>query len=280
MKFISFSINNQLSFGVVDQDRVIDLGVRLPGTSLISTLTNRSLKSLQDQALRFDTDYALSDIQFQKPLLDVGRFICIGRNYRGHLAEANMKMPDFPSMFIRLGSSVVAHQQNIILPKVSNQFDFEGELAVVIGKEGRHISRQDALSHIAGYSIFMDGSIRDFQFAHSLTAGKNFFGTGSFGPYFVSADEVGKPSDLHLQTRLNGMEVQHTKTDDLIFDIPYLIEYISSYTPLLPGDIIATGTPEGVGFARNPPLWMKAGDQLEVEISHLGILKNAVVAEI
>ena len=191
-----------------------------------------------------------------------------------------MKMPDFPSMFIRLGSSVVAHQQNIILPKVSNQFDFEGELAVVIGKEGRHISRQDALSHIAGYSIFMDGSIRDFQFAHSLTAGKNFFGTGSFGPYFVSADEVGNPSDLHLQTRLNGIEVQHTKTDDLIFDIPYLIEYISSYTPLLPGDIIATGTPEGVGFARNPPLWMKAGDQLEVEISHLGILKNAVVAEI
>jgi 2-keto-4-pentenoate hydratase/2-oxohepta-3-ene-1,7-dioic acid hydratase in catechol pathway len=280
MKFISFSINNQLSFGVVDQEQVIDLGARLPQTSLISVLNDGSWKHLQDLALKYEADYALSDVQFQKPLLDAGRFICIGRNYRGHLAEANMKMPDFPSMFIRLESSVVAHQQNIILPKVSNHFDFEGELAVVIGKEGRHISHQDALSHIAGYSIFMDGSIRDFQFAHSLTAGKNFFGTGSFGPYFVSADEVGDPSSLQLHTRLNGVEVQHTKTNDLIFDIPYLIEYISSYTPLLPGDIIATGTPEGVGFARNPPLWMKAGDQLEVEISHLGILKNFVVAEI
>jgi len=264
MKFISFSINNQLSFGVVDQEQVIDLGARLPQTSLISVLNDGSWKHLQDLALKYEADYALSDVQFQKPLLDAGRFICIGRNYRGHLAEANMKMPDFPSMFIRLESSVVAHQQNIILPKVSNHFDFEGELAVVIGKEGRHISHQDALSHIAGYSIFMDGSI----------------GTGSFGPYFVSADEVGDPSSLQLHTRLNGVEVQHTKTNDLIFDIPYLIEYISSYTPLLPGDIIATGTPEGVGFARNPPLWMKAGDRLEVEISHLGILKNFVVAEI
>jgi 2-keto-4-pentenoate hydratase/2-oxohepta-3-ene-1,7-dioic acid hydratase in catechol pathway len=182
-------------------------------------------------------------------------------------------------MFIRLGSSVVAHQSALVLPKVSQQFDFEGELALVIGKAGRHISRKDALKHIFGYSIFMDGSIRDFQFGHSLTVGKNFQSSGSFGPYIVTADEVGDPSQLDLRTRLNGAEVQHTITDDLIFDIPYLIEYISSSTTLMPGDIIATGTPEGGGFARTPPLWMKAGDVLEVEISSIGKLQNTVIAE-
>jgi 2-keto-4-pentenoate hydratase/2-oxohepta-3-ene-1,7-dioic acid hydratase in catechol pathway len=183
-------------------------------------------------------------------------------------------------MYLRLDTSVVAHNENLISPKVSTQFDFEGELAIIIGKPGRHIKRADALSYIAGYSIFMDGSIRDFQFQHSLTAGKNFYATGSFGPYFVTSDEVGDPTQLDLKTRLNGIEVQHTKTDDLIFDIPCLIEYISSYTNLLPGDVIATGTPEGVGFARTPPLWMKAGDHLEVEISKLGTLSHLVIDEV
>jgi 2-keto-4-pentenoate hydratase/2-oxohepta-3-ene-1,7-dioic acid hydratase in catechol pathway len=280
MKFLTFNIKNKTSYGALNGSGIIDLGSRIPNSSLMSALSNDSLQTLKDLALRHGPDYSLSDIQFQKPLLDEGRYICVGRNYKGHLAEANMKLPDFPSMFIRLENSVVANHQSIILPKISNHFDFEGELAVIIGKTGRHIHREDALHHIAGYSIFMDGSIRDFQFQHSLTAGKNFYHTGSFGPYLVTADEVGDPTTLDLQTRLNGVEVQHTKTDDLIFDIPYLIEYISSYTELLPGDIIATGTPEGVGFARNPPLWMKPGDQLEVEISHLGMLKNTVAAEV
>ena len=279
MKFLSFSINNKVSFGAINNASVIDLGSRIPNSSLINSVTNDSLQQLQDLVLQYSGDYSISEIQFQKPFLQEGRYICVGRNYKGHLAEANMKLPDFPSMFIRLENSVVANDQAIILPKISSHFDFEGELAVIIGKAGRHIHRENAFHHIAGYSIFMDGSIRDFQFQHSLTAGKNFYHTGSFGPYFVTKDDIKDPASLELSTRLNGIEVQHTKTDDLIFDIPYLIEYISSYTELLPGDMIATGTPEGVGFARNPPLWMKPGDQLEVEISQLGILKNTVALE-
>jgi len=280
MKFLSYSISNKISYGVLIKDHFIDLGSRIPNSSLLSIISDGSIVKIQDQALKYDPDFSVSEIQFHKPLLNGGRFICVGKNYKGHLAEANMKLPDFPSMFLRLDTSVVAHNENLISPKVSTHFDFEGELAIIIGKPGRHIKRADALSHIAGYSIFMDGSIRDFQFQHSLTAGKNFYATGSFGPYFVTSDEVGDPTQLDLKTRLNGIEVQHTKTDDLIFDIPCLIEYISSYTNLLPGDVIATGTPEGVGFARTPPLWMKAGDHLEVEISKLGTLSHLVIDEV
>lgn len=280
MKFLSYSISNKISYGVLIKDHVIDLGSRIPNSTLLSIISDGSIVKIQDQALIYDPDFSVSEIQFHKPLLNGGRFICVGKNYKGHLAEANMKLPDFPSMFLRLDTSVVAHNENLISPKVSTHFDFEGELALIIGKPGRHIKKADALSHIAGYSIFMDGSIRDFQFQHSLTAGKNFYATGSFGPYFVTSDEVGDPTQLDLKTRLNGIEVQHTKTDDLIFDIPCLIEYISSYTNLLPGDVIATGTPEGVGFARTPPLWMKAGDHLEVEISKLGTLSHLVIDEV
>ena len=280
MKFLSYSISNKISYGVLIKDHVIDLGSRIPNSTLLSIISDRSIVKIQDQALTYDPDFSVSEIQFHKPLLNGGRFICVGKNYKGHLAEANMNLPDFPSMFLRLDTSVVAHNENLISPKVSTHFDFEGELALIIGKPGRHIKKADALSHIAGYSIFMDGSIRDFQFQHSLTAGKNFYATGSFGPYFVTSDEVGDPTQLDLKTRLNGIEVQHTKTDDLIFDIPCLIEYISSYTNLLPGDVIATGTPEGVGFARTPPLWMKAGDHLEVEISKLGTLSHLVMDEV
>jgi len=213
------------------------------------------------------------------PVPDADNIFCIGRNYKGHVAEGNAKVPDFPSMFIRLKSSIVAHDMPLIRPKVSGDFDYEGELALVIGKGGRHIPRNDALSHVAGYSILMDGTIRDYQFKHCLTVGKNFVATGSFGPWLVTADEVGDPTQLELRTRLNDAEVQHSKTDDLIFDIPAIIAYISAYTRLAPGDVIATGTPEGVGFARKPPLWMKPGDTLEIEISKIGILRNKVVAE-
>ena len=224
-------------------------------------------------------DHRLADVTLLTPLPDVDNLICIGRNYKGHLAEANLKLPDFPSTFIRLKSSIVAHDEALVCPRVSSDFDYEGELAVVIGKGGRHIRREDALSHIAGYSIVMDGSIRDYQMGHCLVVGKNFFATGSFGPCLVTSDEVGDPTQLLLSTRLNGVEVQHTQTDDLIFDIPYLISYISSWMPLSPGDVISTGTPEGVGFTRKPALWLKPGDTLEVEISRIGLLRNTVVAE-
>jgi 2-keto-4-pentenoate hydratase/2-oxohepta-3-ene-1,7-dioic acid hydratase in catechol pathway len=153
-------------------------------------------------------------------------------------------------------------------------------LAVVIGKPGRHIAKSAALRHIAGYSCFNDASLRDIQFKHSLTAGKNFLATGGFGPWLVTTDEIPDPTRLTLSTHLNGIAVQQTKTDDLIFDIPTIIAYVSAFTPLVAGDVIATGTPEGVGFARTPPLWMRPGDTVEVDISGIGTLRNPIAAEV
>jgi 2-keto-4-pentenoate hydratase/2-oxohepta-3-ene-1,7-dioic acid hydratase in catechol pathway len=163
-------------------------------------------------------------------------------------------------------------------PQASTNFDYEGELAVIIGRRGRYITESDALSHVAGYSIFNDGSLRDFQ-KHSVTAGKNFPGTGPLGPWMVTADEIPDPTRLTLTTRLNGQQVQHSTTDQLIYPVPTIIAYLSSFTELLPGDVIATGTPEGVGAGRTPPLWMKPGDAIEVEISGIGILRNSITQE-
>lgn len=278
MKLISYKVNDVFAYGLVIGDGVIDLSSRLPYTSLLAALKADALETIRSLAT-CAPDHRLSDVTLLKPLPDTDNFICIGRNYKGHVAEANLKLPDFPSTFIRLKSSVVAHDEALVCPQISSDFDYEGELAVVIGKSGRHIRREDALSHIAGYSIVMDGSIRDYQMGHCLVVGKNFFATGSFGPWLVTADEVGDPTQLFLSTRLNGVQVQHTQTDDLIFDIPFLISYISSWMPLSPGDVISTGTPEGVGFTRKPPLWLKPGDTLEVEISRIGLLSNTVVAE-
>ena len=278
MKLISYKLTETTSYGVVIGVGVIDLGRRLPHLSLLAALKADAMGAIRSMAAEAP-DHRLADVTLLTPLPDVDNLICIGRNYKGHLAEANLKLPDFPSTFIRLKSSIVAHDEALVCPRISSDFDYEGELAVVIGKGGRHIRREDALSHIAGYSIVMDGSIRDYQMGHCLVVGKNFFATGSFGPCLVTSDEVGDPTQLLLSTRLNGVEVQHTQTDDLIFDIPYLISYISSWMPLSPGDVISTGTPEGVGFTRKPALWLKPGDTLEVEISRIGLLRNTVVAE-
>ena len=279
MKIASFVSGRKSSYGVVQDDGIIDLGTKLRYPSLLAALAADALEEVKNAGAAGTPDHKLSDIKLLTPVPDVDNIFCVGRNYKGHVAEANAKIPDFPGLFIRVKSSIVAHDAPIIRPKVSGDFDYEGELALVIGKSGRHILRKDALSYVAGYSILMDGSVRDYQFKHCLSVGKNFFATGSFGPWLVTADEVGDPSQLDLRTRLNGTEVQCTKTDDLIFDIPAIIAYISAFTQLAPGDVIATGTPEGVGFARNPPLWLKPGDTLEVEISKIGILRNKVIAE-
>jgi 2-keto-4-pentenoate hydratase/2-oxohepta-3-ene-1,7-dioic acid hydratase in catechol pathway len=225
-------------------------------------------------------DAALSQVTLLPPITDPEKIICAGRNYRAHAAEAGGAPPENPSVFLRLVNTLVAHKQPMVRPKISGDFDYEGELALVIGKPGRHIAKAQALSHVLGYACFNDGSIRDIQFKHSIAAGKNFHATGGFGPWIVTADEIPDPTRLHLVTRLNGQEVQHTGIDDLIFDIPTLISYCSQWTPLAAGDVIATGTPEGVGFARKPPLWMKPGDVVEVEIDGgIGTLRNPIRAE-
>ena len=198
-------------------------------------------------------------------------------NYGDHAAESKNEVPQFPMLFTRSLDSVVAQGEPVMRPRVSEQFDFEGEIGVVIGRPGRHVSADDALSPVFGYCCFMDGSVRDYQ-THTLTTGKNFWRSGSMGPWIVTADEIGD-ADLKLETRLNGKVVQAARLGEMIFSIPRLIEYCSRWTVLQPGDVIATGTPGGVGARRTPPLWMKAGDMLEVDVERLGCLRNPVAQE-
>ena len=210
-----------------------------------------------------------------------GKIICVGLNYREHAAESGFALPDYPALFARFSSSLVGHGQPIVRPRSSEQLDFEGEFAAVIGRAGRHVSRSDALGLVAGYTLFNDASIRDFKMRSSQwTAGKNFDGTGAFGPDFVSADEL--PPGLQgvqLTTRLNGEVVQQTLADDMVFGIAELVAIISESISLEPGDVIVTGTPSGVGLARKPPLWMRPGDVVTVEADGIGLLSNPVVDE-
>jgi 2-keto-4-pentenoate hydratase/2-oxohepta-3-ene-1,7-dioic acid hydratase in catechol pathway len=217
-------------------------------------------------------------VRFQPAIPDPNKILCAGINYRSHAAETGRDIPKAPSMFVRFVDTLVGHDGEMVRPSVSECFDFEGELAIVIGRAGRHIKPEHALSHVAGYTCFVDGSVRDYQ-KISVTSGKNFPATGPLGPWVVTTDEIPDPARLTLVTRLNGQEVQRSGTDLLIHSVPAVIAFCSEFTPLSPGDVIATGTPEGVGHRRNPPLWMKAGDVLEVEISGIGTLRSRIVDE-
>lgn len=234
------------------------------------------------RALRKGTSFEPQEITYLPPLVRPGKIICIGLNYADHAAESSFEVPDYPALFTRFASTLVGHQQPLIRPKASSMFDYEGEMVVVIGKPGRHISKSKALDHVAGYSVFNDASLRDFQFkSPQWTPGKNFDGTGGFGPAFVTADEVSAGgAGLKIETRLNGDTVQSASTDDLIFPVADLISIISEIMTLEPGDVMVTGTPSGVGFARKPPLFMKAGDTCEVEIEGIGLLSNPVADEV
>ena len=281
MKLASFSAAGRDTYGAVVEGGVVDLGRRLGDRypTLRAAIAGDALARLAGGVVAAKPDFSLAQVTLLPPITDPDKIICAGRNYRAHAAEAGGAPPENPQVFLRLVNTLVAHGQPMVCPKISGDFDYEGELALIIGKPGRHIAKADALSHIFGYTLFNDGSIRDIQFKHSIAAGKNFHQTGGFGPWIVTADEIPDPTRLHLATRLNGHEVQHTGIDDLIFDIPTLISYCSDWTPLVAGDVISTGTPEGVGFARKPPLWMKPGDVVEVEIGGIGVLRNPIVAE-
>lgn len=209
------------------------------------------------------------------------KIICVGLNYTDHAQEGGFELPPHPSLFARFASTLVAHGEPLIRPQVSDRFDYEGELVAVIGKAGRHIEEASALTHVAGYSIFNDASVRDYQMRTTQwMIGKNFDATGAFGPYFVSGDELPPGArELRLQTRLNGNVVQSASTSDMIFPVAALIRIISEAMTLQAGDIIVTGTPSGVGFARKPPLFMKPGDVCEIEIDGLGMLVNPIAAE-
>ncbi|BAM92193.1 putative bifunctional enzyme with isomerase/decarboxylase activity [Bradyrhizobium oligotrophicum S58] len=280
MKLVSFVIDGRPGYGAVKGDGVVDLCRRLPAKSLRALLEADALRDAAALLASEQVDYPLDAIAFAPVIPDPGKIICVGLNYRDHVAETGRTVTEKPALFARFPTSQVGHLQPIVRPAVSDHFDYEGELALVIGKAGRHVRREDALTHIAGYSCYNEGSIRDWQrHTSQFLSGKTFDKSGAFGPWLVTADEIPEPSKLTLQTRLNGETVQRTTTDLLITDVPDLIVYCSTIMTLLPGDVIVTGTPGGVGFKRTPPLFMKPGDTVEVEISGIGVLRNPVAAE-
>ncbi|MEB1611132.1 2-keto-4-pentenoate hydratase/2-oxohepta-3-ene-1,7-dioic acid hydratase in catechol pathway [Xanthomonas campestris] len=282
MRLISFGIEGRSSWGLWTERGVVDVGRRLPGCpTLRAALETGALAAARD-LLRAGVvaDYAADAVVLAPVVPDPGQVLCIGLNYEEHRAETRREPTGHPTVFARYPSSQVGHLGAMLLPPESTMFDYEGELAVVIGRDCRRVAEADALSVIAGYSCYNDGSIRDFQrHTTQFHAGKNWPATGAFGPWLVTPDEVPDLESLSIQTRLNGQVVQSGTLDQLIFTIPRLIAYCSTFTPLRAGDVIVTGTPGGIGAARTPPLWMKPGDRVEVEISGVGTLVNTVREE-
>ena len=256
--------------------------INLEGLDLMSVLYAGRAGIDRERALS-ETGPALDEsaLTYLPPLTAPPKIVCVGINYRDHARENKLESPAHPTFFARFASSLIGHEQPIIRPLVSEQLDYEGELAVIIGKPGRHISAETALEHVAGYAVFNDASVRDYQMrGQQWTLGKNFDGTGPFGPDFVTADEVppgGK--GLRLTTRLNGATVQSSNTDELIFDVATLISRLSEALTLETGDVIVTGTPGGIGFFRTPKLFMKHGDVCEIEIEGVGTLRNRIQDE-
>lgn len=279
MKLVSFIQDGQALYGLVQGEAYVapstDFLARFP--DLKAVLAANALPELQADVQKGGQRVAPDQVQAQAVIPAPGKVICVGLNYKTHVAETKRPDSEHPSLFLRFADSLAAHGDEVLRPEFSDRFDWEGELAFVIGKGGRHIAAEDAFDHIAGYTCFNDVSVRDWQrHTHQFTPGKNFPGTGPLGPFLLTRDEVPDVTQLTLQTRLNGQVVQHASLADLIFDIPTVVAYISRFTPLSPGDVIATGTPGGVGDRREPPLYMKEGDVVEVEITGLGVLRNRI----
>ena len=282
MKLVSFVSAGRPGYGVVRDGGVIDLGPRLGDRwpTLRALLAAGALAEAERVARDAAPDFPLEGLELAPVIPDPDKIICVGLNHRDHVAETGRTVTEKPALFARFAGSQVGHLRPLVKPAVSDEFDYEGELAVVIGTGGRHIPAERALEHVAGYSCYNEGSVRDWQrHTSQYLAGKSFESTGGFGPWLVTADEIPDPSRLTLETRLNGRVVQHTTTDLMITPVPEQIAYVSTVLPLLPGDVIVSGTPGGVGVKRSPPLFMRPGDVAEVEISGIGVLRNPVVAE-
>ncbi|MAH83929.1 MAG: 5-oxopent-3-ene-1,2,5-tricarboxylate decarboxylase [Rhodospirillaceae bacterium TMED8] len=284
MKLVSLLASDGPALGLVKDNGVVNLN------TLLSKLPRTMKKLLQvsgsspGEIIPKDVTgrtTRLDDIRLLPVIPDPGKIICIGRNYAAHAREGGAEPLDYPDIFMRGATSLTAHNSAIICPNCSTKLDYEAELVLVIGRNARHVSEANALNYVAGYSIFNEGSVRDYQRrATQWTPGKNFDRTGAFGPALVTPDELPKAmAGVRIQTRLNGETMQDANTNDLIFSIPRLIAILSEVMTLEPGDVVVTGTPEGVGHARRPPVWMKPGDHVEVEIDGLGILKNVIKAE-
>lgn len=287
MKLASIKDGTTVTWGLVEAlERVPDAGVRLATPALRQRYPD--LRSLLAAGLPGDALSALAAAPLRSlaglsvaPVVpNPSRIICVGINYLEHIHEMGREKPDYPTLFTRFPDTLVGHGQDIVRPRVSTQFDYEGELAIVIGRPARYVTAARALDHVAGYTCFLDGSIRDWQrHTTQFTPGKNFPATGGCGPWLVTTDEIPDPAALRLRTRVNGEVLQEAPVSDLCFGVPRIIEYCSSFCALNPGDIIATGTPSGVGFARTPPRWLTPGDTVEVELTGIGILRHRVVDE-
>jgi 2-keto-4-pentenoate hydratase/2-oxohepta-3-ene-1,7-dioic acid hydratase in catechol pathway len=279
LKLVSYVHANAAGFGVVAGDGIVDLsrriGARFPDVR--SLLERDGLPEARKAAEGQAPDFKLSAVTLLPPIPNPGKIFCIGLNYEDHRKETKRDKTEEPAVFVRFPESQVGHDQPILRPRESTKLDFEGEIAVIIGRAGRRIAQKDAWSHVAGYSCYNDGSVRDWQWATTQwTAGKNFVATGGFGPWIVTADEIPGGTTLTLVTRLNGQEMQRTTTKYLVHSIPKLIEHLSTWVPLAPGDVIVSGTPGGVGARREPPVWMKPGDVVEIEVDKVGVLRNTI----
>ncbi|MCX4162532.1 MULTISPECIES: fumarylacetoacetate hydrolase family protein [Paraburkholderia] len=280
MRFISFEKNGRSMLGVREGEHVRVIGE----VSLEALLTQGVDLTAYARAHAGDERLAIDGLKLLPPLSRPSKIICVGLNFADHTSESNYQQPDYPTLFFRVATSLVAHGQPIVRPAVEDcdGVDYEGEIAVVIGRGGRHIRLEDALSHVVGYSLFNDGSIREYQFkTPQWTVGKNFDATGAFGPDLVTADELPPGVEgLRLETRLNGQVVQSASTDEMVFNVASLISIISEAITLEPGDVIVSGTPSGIGWARQPKLLMKAGDVCEVSVEKIGTLRNVIADEV
>ena len=281
MKLATFTQAGEQSYGVVKNDTITDIGQVLGNTYPdLKSLIGRDYHKLIANSTDASPKIALSDVQLLPPITNPDKIICVGLNYESHRKETGRPEVGFPTLFTRFANTQIGHGEAMWQPAESSNFDYEGELAVVIGQGGWKIPEDRALEHVAGYSCYNDGSVRDWQrHTSQFTPGKNFRHTGPFGPWLITSDEIPDPSTLTLTTRLNGEVMQHATTDLLIFTIPVLINYISRFTRLEPGDVIVSGTPGGVGFKRDPQVFMGPGDVVEIEISKIGILRNPIEAE-
>ena len=288
MKLVSYRKGRGAAYGVVadgaDSPAEAATAIPIEGDfaeqypSIRVVLEGQALEELESWAEARKASVQLSDERFLPPLHDAEKVICIGVNYpKRHPVHGEIPPPENITMFIKVDGGLVGHLEPLEYPPEGprDSFDYEGELVLVIGKEGRHIAKEKAFDHIAGYTIMDDGSVRDWQ-KHSVTAGKNFFASGGCGPWIVTADEIANPCAMQLSTRLNGEEVQSTTVSEMIFDIPTMVNYVSTLIHLRPGDIISTGSPAGSGGSRQPQRFLVPGDELEIEWSGVGILRNKV----
>jgi 5-carboxymethyl-2-hydroxymuconate isomerase len=281
VRFLSFRTDERASFGVLKEDAIVDVGKLLGIPTLGAALRAGAMPRAVEVAAAREPSVALDEIRYLPTVPDPEKIICIGVNYANRNAEYkdSEPPPKFPSVFMRTPGSLVGHREPIVRPRESEQLDYEGEIALVIGTEGRRIAERDAWRHVAGLSLINEGSVRDWL-RHSkfnVTPGKNFERSGSFGPWLVTADEFRDGEELHLTTRVNGEVRQDDTTANLIFTFARLINYLSSFMRLLPGDVIATGTPTGAGARFDPPKYLKAGDVVEVQVPRIGMLSNPIV---